>query len=336
MRPAAFRLKSSKSSLLDFGGRIRRAAVQHHASNASRSFGPRPPSDAEGCAFLRRDSKQPTSYAALLGLRKSVTAMLGDAVNDLVSLFKAAIAACLGGAGLFCLWKIEYRVTPDVGFVTLAVLFTIVLALTSNRLKQVSGGGFTAEFHTVAKESAPLLRLGRRDVLQGADLAMVAKGGIESLNSVAERLHGQKVAALALQMGTTASWYEAHAVSSYLRTISAAVRNSFVIITKDDKYVAAARAQTISALAPEQLSELLNFLREAPESRIQSLPFFGEAGARVGIGTSRALKLMSDRGRDFLVLVDREGKPNSIVTRDQIIERLLLSLSEPESARTRS
>lgn len=250
-------------------------------------------------------------------------------VRDYASLLKSTLAAVLVLAGFIGLARLDYRVTPDVAFICVVSIFAFTFALTSSRLRQVTGpGGFSAEFQEVAAatvESGAISPVGSAD---GDDFIMVSKRGLQELEQITQRLSDGDYVALRLRVGARDRRYDPYQVGEYVRSLAAITRHSWIIlIDANDRFVGAAEAATFLRLSEASMREFLMVVQEGNMERIRRLPTLKYISAPVGIDNREALRLMSHERVDFLVLVDANQVPRRIATRARIAERLLLALA---------
>ena len=224
---------------------------------------------------------------------------------------------------------------PSMAVFSLLLIPVFVYLIVSGHLTELRGpGGFEAKFTRFAGESAvetddDLIRLDLDDLIHRSveDMQSVQKAGIEALQKKIRQLDPHKPSVLILQVGPQ---FSGRTLLEYLKLLAQAPTFRFVLLVDSDGeligYGPHRQIQTVLC-DEEERQTFVSMLNEQNVRGLRNHYAFQTTELRFGANNLEALRAMADPRLDSLVAVDASGRPIGLVGRDQLVLRLLSTLS---------
>lgn len=239
------------------------------------------------------------------------------------------------GLGIFLVWAADYWINGDevttVGdavLVSLLVMPILIYTIISGSLAELRGpGGLGATFNSVASTSVSgTIALDRVSVEEGSKV--LTEEGIDALKRKIRSLEETRPIVMTLTFGGGS--YTLEALQEYVKALSRSRNFKLVVfLDRDGRFVAympswAAMNRLHTPGKGEEFVEVIN--KGLPEL------FYYPGVVRKTISASctnaEALREMTEKNIEALVVTDENNRLQGIVERDQVLSRMVLALSQ--------
>jgi CBS domain-containing protein len=238
------------------------------------------------------------------------------------------------GLGIFLVWAADYWINGDevttVGdavLVSLLVMPILIYTIISGSLAELRGpGGLGATFNSVATTSVSgTIALDRVSVEEGSKI--LTEEGTDALKRKIRSLEETRPIVMTLTLGGS---YTLEALQEYVKALSRSRNFKLVVfLDRDGRFVAympswAAMNRLHTPGKGEEFVEVIN--KGLPEL------FYYPGVVRKTISASctnaEALRVMTEKNIEALVVTDENNRLQGIVERDQVLSRMVLALSQ--------
>jgi CBS domain-containing protein len=233
--------------------------------------------------------------------------------------------------GLFVLWISSglMEIKQDATLVALLILPVIVFLAFSGRLRELKAGPLEAKLSepVAAKTAFEELAVGTRAQLM-QDIERVVKEGPDRLPAIIQKMEGDKPPVLYLLLG---EHYAADDIEKYLRNLGHFRGFKFVVIAQPDGRVIGYIPHYVLARTlnfDDRAEALLQLILQADEQKLRRHLDIRTTFITPTTTNRKALQLMLDEQIEALLVLDDQEKLRGVVERDQLVSRLLLSLTE--------
>jgi CBS domain-containing protein len=232
--------------------------------------------------------------------------------------------------GFSTLWFSQryLKLEGEVVFVFLLLMPILVYAILSGRLGELKAGGLEAKFVDVAKQS---IELGSETIEPSVrDMETVAKGGARHLERTLRRLNESKPIVITLNLGRQ-GYYDRAVLIQYFEALSQYRNFKFaVILDEDNRFVAYMPSWAMLQLL--RIQDLGNRFVQLINSgeKFEVIQYPGVITSTISTRTTNleALKQMTERNIEALVVIDDDRKLRGVVEREQILSKLLIGLAK--------
>jgi CBS domain-containing protein len=240
----------------------------------------------------------------------------------------AAIVFVIVGLAILWISAGVMEIKQDATLVALLILPVIVFLAFSGRLRELKAGPLEAKLSepVAAKTAFEELAVGTRAQLM-QDIERVVKEGPDRLPAIIQKMEGDKPPVLYLYLGTS---YTAADIKEYLRNLGHFRGFKFVVIAHTDGRVVGyvpyyVLDRTLSF--QERADTLLQLIAQADEQKLRRHLDIRSTFITPTTTNRKALQIMLDEQIEALLVLDDQEKLRGVVERDQLVSRLLLSLT---------
>ncbi len=234
--------------------------------------------------------------------------------------------------GLAVVWvtKSLAGVDADAVLVSLLLIPVLVYMVVSGRLTEFKGpGGLEARFRDAA-QSAPTIA-SEKIAAEDVRLQAIAKGGRRSLLDAASHWTNDTVPAL-MTMTLGRATYSPQTLLEHLDMLSRFRNFKFVVfLDPDSRFVAYMPHWALRDLLAKPDPDVgLDFTNAVKQGRVADLlryPSVIKTTISTNSTNAEALRRMMDSNLEALVVVDEDSRVKGVVDREQVLSRLMLSLT---------
>jgi hypothetical protein len=237
-----------------------------------------------------------------------------------------ALAGLVFVVAALLVWALRrLQITDNTGLVILFVLPVVTYGVATGFIRKLSlPGGFGAEFREVAGQSADA-----NQVVDERALQLVEKGTTAGIRDMQKTIRPGEPVAITLVLGRQ-GFYRERAIADYIRSFQTYDPGlSVVFLDEDGRFVASSKG--MSVLAALEVQEFGGQLVAAIEARdliaLGRLIVLTDRFLEPGTTNAAALQAMLDSGVDHMVKLDEDRRPIGIVRQDDIMSRLIVSLT---------
>jgi CBS domain-containing protein len=231
--------------------------------------------------------------------------------------------------GLLTVWvsKTVLKLDSNAVFVSLLLLPIVVYVIVSGRLGELKApGGLEAKFVTASGATVE----GVAETIEPSedDMVVIEKAGASALQSRLTNLDESRPIVLKLTLGREGN-YDRRIWRDYMEALSQYRAFKFVLfLNSDGKFVAYAPSWVILQILRMELGhELVEIINTGAIDRLRLYPGIVTQTISTTASNIEALKEMTIRNVEALVVIDDQRKVRGIVERDQIISKLMLAMA---------
>jgi len=265
-------------------------------------------------------------------LRGSVTATREVRQGHLT---RFGLAVLFVGLGLAIIWftKRVIGVTGDGLFVAELFVAVLIFLILSGQISELTAGGVTAKFRSVAGDSIDPEAGATIDVVKAE---RIEKSRTDQLHRIREQLQDQDPDVggplfLVLKLGAPngPSNYEIGALGAYADTLASHGRFQFVVlIDRNEKlvgYMSDLRFER--ALRADTAWQFVEAVNSGDEAAVRAFPGVATATLAIGTTNAEALERMAQLNMESMVVVDAKSRPVGLVEREKIASQMLVALT---------
>jgi signal-transduction protein with cAMP-binding, CBS, and nucleotidyltransferase domain len=233
--------------------------------------------------------------------------------------------------GFFVLWlaKSIVHVEGDAVFISLLLIPILMYVIISGKLEELKGpGGLEAKFARAANES--ISTASEKVELSTEEMQIVEKESVELLERKRQELNEAQPIVMIMELGKV-NYYQRQATLSYLEMLSQFRNFKFVVfVDKSKRFVAYMPSWAVKGLlSKQQLGD--EFIWGINQGRIQDLfryPGVVRETIRTQSTNAEALREMTRQNLEALVVIDENSQLKGVVEREQVLSRMMLSLTK--------
>jgi len=242
------------------------------------------------------------------------------------SILIAVLFLILGGL-IVWLAKVLLKIEGDAIFITLLLVPILVYLIASGRLTELRGpGGLELKLSNVAESAVELPSEPIKTSV--SDVDRVTKMGPEDLYRRIDFLDETKPITFSLTLGRIR--YSKEAVLQYMDTLLQYRTFKFVVLLDDeDNFVAYIPSRTMFNLLKMEDTgdQFIQSINEGNVLKLQKYPGVITKALSIQASNVDALREMTERNLEALVVIDKDQKIKGVVEREQIVNKLLLGIS---------
>lgn len=241
----------------------------------------------------------------------------------------AAIAFLLLGFVILWVTKTILNIEGDVVYVSLLFVPIIVYAIYSGKLEELKGpGGLEAKFTKAANEP---VNVASEEVAPSVEeMQIVVKEGLNLLEEKKRQLNEAQPIVMIMELGKE-NYYRSNDVLAYLELLSQ-FRNFKFVVFVDSKRQFVAYMPSWAAkglLSKQELGrEFINVINRGNRQELFRYPGVVSETIRTQSTNAEALREMTKRNLEALVVTDESNQLRGVVEREQVLSRMILSLTK--------
>lgn len=245
--------------------------------------------------------------------------MIKDVIAVLMSLFFIVF-----GFGAIWFSKNRLGLQDDTLFIILLLAPIISYAIFSGRLSEFKAGGLEAKFVDIAKESVDI----ESEKVEVEDTQVIQKGSVRGFTDRLKDIDKSKPIILTLYFDR-GGYYDRRALLEYLDELFNYPSFKFAVVLRDDYFVAYIRPWEIRELlnSPGLGDEFVETINVSDERKLKKYPGVVVKAISTQTSNLEALREMTSRNLDSLVVVDKDNKFKGVVEREQILSKLFIGMA---------
>lgn len=232
--------------------------------------------------------------------------------------------------GFLAIWlsKTFLEAEGEVLFIFLLLAPILAYTIFSGRLTELKAGGVEAKFSDAGGQAVDV---GTETIDASVnDMEMVAKGGVRELGQKLNQINKSKPMLLTLVMGKR-GYYYSPALVKYVEGLAQFASFKFVVILDQEGHFVAsltARAMLQILGSPELGTAFVDIVNDGRVDELTQYPGVMTRPISTKTTNLEALKEMTERNSEALVVVDTSKKLAGVVEREQILSKLLLAMAK--------
>jgi len=240
------------------------------------------------------------------------------------------IAALFLVLGLLVAWlaKAVLKIEGDATFVSLMLFPLLIYLILSGKLEEFKGpGGWEAKFTKAANET--ISAASEKIELSTEDMQIIQKESIRYLERKKQELNEAQPIIMTMELGKR-DYYRRMVVLNYLETLSQFRNFKFVVfIDKEKRFVAYMPSWALKGvLKLDELGDNFIWLvNEGDRQRLLLFPGLVKETINTQSTNVEALREMMKQNVEALVVIDENYHLKGVVEREQILSRMMLSLT---------
>jgi len=231
------------------------------------------------------------------------------------------------GFGLIWFSKVYLQIEGETLFIFLFLIPILAYAIFSGRLSEFKAGGIEAKFVDVAKQS---VEIGSETIEPSVnDMRVVAKAGAKELQKMLHRLDESKPIVLTAILGKR-GYYNREVWLHYLEALSQYQNFKFVVIlNKDGQFIAYMASWAMrQLLRMEDLGDhFVQTINQGNDFELKQFPGVITSAISTRTTNLEALKELTTRNIEALVVIDDNKKLKGVVEREQILSKLFIGMA---------
>lgn len=241
----------------------------------------------------------------------------------------AAIAFLLLGFAVLWVTKTILSIEGDLVYVSLLFVPIIVFAIYSGKLEELKGpGGLEAKFTKAANES---VSAASEEVAPSVEeMQIIVKEGLNLLEEKKRQLNEAQPIVMIMELGKV-NYYKREDVLAYLELLSQFRNFKFVVFVDSKRqFVAYMPSWAVKGLLskPELGYEFINVINNGNRQELFRYPGVISETIRTQSTNAEALREMTRRNLEALVVIDERNQLKGVVEREQVLSRMILSLTK--------
>ncbi len=245
-----------------------------------------------------------------------------EATAIILSIFFVALGFCI-------IWFSQsyLELEGEALFIFLFLIPILAYAVFSGRLSELKAGGLEAKFVDIAKQS---VELGSETIEPSVhDMEIVAKAGARELQGTLHRLDESKPIVLTVTLGSE-GYYNRNVWIQYLEALSQYRNFKFaVILDKESRFVAYMPSWAmLQILRMEDLGDhFVEIINYDNYKELKQYP--GVITNTISTKTTNleAIREMTNRNVEALVVIDDNKKLKGVVEREQVLSKLFIGMA---------
>ena len=233
------------------------------------------------------------------------------------------------GFGLLWLAKSILKMEGETVFISLLFIPIIIYVITSGKLEQLKGpGGLEAKFAKTADEK--IIIQSDKVIASVEEMQIVKKESIEVLEIKKKEINENQPIVMIMEIGKS-DYYKRKDVISYIEFLSQFRNFKFIVFIDDQKKFAAFMPfwSLKGLLSKNNIGdEFIDLINEGHKSDLLRYPGIVIDTIRINYTNAQALKEMTKQNLEALVVTDEANMLKGVVEREQVLSRMMLSLTK--------
>jgi CBS domain-containing protein len=231
--------------------------------------------------------------------------------------------------GFLAIWfsRQVLGVEGEALFIFLLLAPILAYAIFSGRLTELKAGGMEAKFSDIGTQAVDV---GSETIEPSVEeMEVVAKAGVRELGRTMDRVDKSKPMLLTLTLGRQ-GYYNPYALLNYVESLAQFANFKFVVILdKDGHFVASLTAWAMLQILRNQAlgGNFVEIVNGGSEAGLKQYPGVVTRAISTTTTNLEALKEMTARNSEALVVIDAGKKLAGVVEREQILSKLMLALA---------
>ena len=242
----------------------------------------------------------------------------------------AAILFLLLGFVVVWVVKAVLKIEGDIAYITLIFVPILIYAIYSGKLEEFKGpGGIEAKFAKAANESVSPASEELSPSVE--EMQIVEKEGMSLLEKKKAQLNGVQPIIMIMELGK-GDYYRRADVLAYLGLLSQFRNFKFVVFIDkiSREFVAYMPSWAVTGLLskPQLGDEFVDVINQGNKGTLFRYPGVIGETIRMQSTNADALREMTRQNLEALVVIDENRKLKGVVEREQILSRMMLSLTK--------
>jgi CBS domain-containing protein len=240
------------------------------------------------------------------------------------------IAILFLGLGFLVLWltKSIMSIEGDAVFISLLLIPILVYVIISGKLEELKGpGGLEAKFAKAANESISAAT--EKVELSVEEMQIVLKEGLGILEKKRLDLNEAQPIVMIMEIGKR-GYYDREAVLKYIEILSQFRNFKFVVfVDKNNQFVSYMPSWAVKGLISKQYlgDEFISIINTGNKTVLFQFPGVVRETIRTESTNAEALREMTKQNLEALVVIDGNNQLKGVVEREQILSKMMLSLT---------